>query len=141
MPYPLKKVLVVFACICVIVVSGCSTKEQLAYYADRNNYITATGTVTHIAYSDDNTVLYIGFSDISHNFSDNCFKIVGKNLKIAQERGIDEILGFGIELTFISAPRYFGDGYVMPIVALCYQNKIILEFNEGYSNLLSWLEE
>ncbi len=76
---------------------------------------------------------------MNQQFTDNCFKTVGDNLLISQQNGIDEKIKLGDEVTFISAPRYFGDGYVMPIVAVSIGGECILEFNEGVVNLLSWM--
>lgn len=120
---------------------GCDSYKQRSYYADSSNYISATGTVSHIAYSKDGKSLYIGFSDLSYKFSDTCFKLVGDNLIIARENGIDEKLKIGSEVSFISAPRYFGDGYVMPIVAIVVQGETLLDFTQGHPNLLKWLEQ
>ena len=39
-------------------------------------------------------------------------------------------------MNFVSAPEYFGDGYVMPIVSLSIGDTCYLEFDEGLNNLL-----
>lgn len=120
--------------------SSCSlTAKEKEYYAHKENYVTAVGTVTFIHYNEEKTALYLGFSDLSPRFSDNSFKIVGKNLQIVQGNGIDEKLKIGDSVDFITAPKYFGDGYVMPIVALSINGESLLDFDEGYTNLLSWL--
>ena len=43
------------------------------------------------------------------------------------------------EVVFITAPRHFGDGYVMPIVAISINGESLLDFNDGYANLMNWL--
>ena len=45
------------------------------------------------------------------------------------------------QITFITAPKYFGDGYVMPMVAISIGEENLLEFEDGYENLLAWLED
>ena len=37
---------------------------------------------------------------------------------------------------FTSAPAFFGNGYLMPIVQLSVNGEILLSFEEGYANLL-----
>lgn len=120
--------------------SACYSVQKKEYYSQTNNYINATGTIIHIAYSEDKDTLYLEFSDLTPSFDDTGFKIVGENLVIAQSNGIDEKLEIGDEIEFVTAPKYFGDGYVMPIVEISVAGEKLLEFEEGYSNLLKWLD-
>lgn len=126
-------------CLVVTLFSACDKKKMLAYYTEKENYLDATGTVTFINYDEDSAALYIAFSDLSYAFDDTCFKFVGENLKVVQDKGIDEKLALGKQITFTTAPRYFGDGYVMPIVALYIDGECLLDFETGYANLLDWL--
>lgn len=97
------------------------------------------GTVTHISYNEDNTALYFGLSELVPQFDDDNFKITGDNLLIVQERGIDRKIKIGDKIRFITAPKYFGDGYVMPIVALSVNEEELLGFEDGFANLMKWL--
>ena len=74
-------------------------------------------------------------------FDDNSFKIVGENLLIVRQNGIDEKLEIGDQVTFVTAPRYFGDGYVMPIVEITVNEEELLSFEDGFANFLKWLDE
>ena len=65
---------------------------------------------------------------------------LGDNLPIAQQNGIDEKIEIGDQVSFITAPRYFGDGYVMPIVESSVNEEELLSFEAGFSNLLEWLD-
>lgn len=120
---------------------GCYPYKQQSYYENPSNYISATGIVTHISYSEDKNTLFVGFTNLSYEFADTSFKIVGDNLVIAQHNGIDEKLTVGSEVTFTTAPKYFGDGYSMPIVAITVQGETLLEFEQGYLNLMRWLKK
>ena len=111
------------------------------YYAQKSNYVNTTGNVTHISYNEDRSALYLGFSDLNPQFDDNSFKIVGDNLPIVQQNGIDEKIEIGDQVEFISAARYFGDGYVMPIVEISINEEELLSFEEGFPNLLKWLDD
>ena len=120
-------------------ITGCKS-QYLEYYGDENNYITATGCVTFTNYSDDDFhMLVIACTDLKPTFDDNCFKITGKNYDIILKNGIKDILRFGDEVTFMVAPKYFGDGYIYPVVALWINNECLLPYEEGYQNLLEWI--
>ena len=127
-------------CLWVTLLSACDRKKMLDYYSEKENYVDATGTVVHIKYNEDETALYLGFSDLSYPFDDVTFKLVGENLQIVREKGIDNKLELGDQIEFTSAPRYFGDGYVMPIVAIHVNGECLLDFEAGYTNLLDWLK-
>lgn len=73
------------------------------YYSEKSNYVNATGIVTFISYDEDKSALYIGFSDLSPQFDDSCFKIVGDNLSIVQQNGIDQRIEIGDQVDFITA--------------------------------------
>ena len=135
-----KSIVLIFILCTVLFCSGCSYwVREVKYYSQRDNYVNAVGTVTHIAYSEDNMELYLGFSELTPTFDDDCFKIVGENLRIAQDNGIDTKIKIGDQVEFITAPEYFGDGYVMPIVAISINGESLLDFNDGYANLMNWL--
>lgn len=136
----MKRVLILFICLCVAFVAifvsaGCLNNQKL-YYSDINNYILASGIVSYINYNEDESTLYIAFEDLSYGFSDNCFKITGANVKIIKDNDVDSYLSVGKTAFFSSAPEYFGDGYIIPIVSLSIDGIEFLSFSEGYKNLL-----
>lgn len=127
---------------CLLVFStSCTARKMKDYYSQKSNYVNATGIVTHISYNEDRSALYLGFSDLNPQFDDNSFKIVGDNLPIVQQHGIDEKIEIGDQVDFITASRYFGDGYVMPIVEISINEEELLSFEEGVPNLLKWLDD
>ena len=138
-----QRIIIVTVVICVFLIcmSSCGTAEEIKYYSQKENYVTATGMITGVSYNEDATVLYIEFAELSPEFDDSCFKIVGENLHIVQKNGIDDKLKIGERVEFITAPRYFGDGYVMPVVAISVDEEYLLCFEDGYVNLLDWLNK
>ncbi len=120
--------------------TACDRKEMLSYYSDESQYITITGNVSYISYNTDTEAWYLCFSDLSSKFDDNCFKIVGGNIPIVQGKieHLDTLCGKTV--TFVTAPKYFGDGYVMPIVSLVVDGETILNYQEGFVNFLEWLK-
>lgn len=121
--------------------SGCQAVQMREYYEKKSNYIEAKGNVSYISYDEKSQSIYIDFSSTTPVFDDTCFKIVGDNYSIAKENGIEGILKIGNEVSFITAPQYFGDGYVMPIVSISVEGNTLLEFEEGFANLLKWLSK
>ena len=136
----LLKLFVTIFSICLLLCS-CDLSKKIEYYSQKENYIDVTGTVSFINYNEADTGLYIGLSEISPVLDDTCFKIVGKNLEIVKDNEIDNKLQIGAQITLMTAPKYFGDGYVMPIVAISISGDSLLDFEEGYKNLLDWLSK
>lgn len=137
-----KRAALAISLLCLLVFStSCTARKMKDYYSQKSNYVNATGIVTHISYNEDRLALYLGFSDLNPQFDDNSFKIVGDNLPIVQQHGIDEKIEIGDQVDFITASRYFGDGYVMPIVEISINEEELLSFEEGVPNLLKWLDD
>ena len=137
-----KQRLIIVIMICVMLVFGsCTSPKMLKYYSQKENYISVTGKVASVEYNDDFKALYICFSELSTNLDDVCFKIVGKNLEIVRSKQIEDKVRIGGQITFETAPRYFGDGYVMPIVSVSVNGEILLGFEEGYNNFIEWLSK
>lgn len=126
-----------FICAVCVILASCKPAEKAEYYSDPDHYVTATGTITFLNCDEDNEIVYIGFSDLSPAFSDSCFKISGKNYERIHENGLLEVLDLGQQITFMSAPKYFGDGYVMPIVSITVEGNTYLDFEEGVANLVA----
>ncbi len=119
--------------------SSCASKSMQDYYSREENYIRATGTITHIFHDEENKVLYLEFCNLEPAMDDTCFKLVGDNYELLMSRGIRE-LEIGQQIEFVTAPKYFGDGYVMPLVEVTVNGKCYLGFLEGKENLLKWLD-
>lgn len=137
-----KQVGTLFFLLCMgLSLTACSTREIRAYYAQKDNYIHASGVVSHIACNEQGDAIYFGFDSLVPEFDDNCFKIVGDNFETVKKNGITKKIQLGDTVSFTTAPRYFGDGYVMPMVAVSIDGEELLGFDEGYANFMKWLEE
>lgn len=115
---------------------GVAKSVEKEYYMDVNNYITEEAVVDSITY--DKKIEYIGFrlSEINDEYQGERFIIQGKNLDIVLANGILEKIEPNSVVEFTSAPAFFGNGYLMPIVQLSVNGEILLSFEEGYANLL-----
>ena len=133
-----KKHICVFICFVVILsLSGCSRLREKKYYADTSNYITGEAIVNNIILYEDGgeqIIFWLGEIDDSYQCSD--FIVEGENVSLLFERGIMDKVKIGDRITFTSAPRYFGNGDFMPIVALSINGEELLSFEEGYSGLI-----
>ena len=101
--------------------------------------MTASGVVFHIKDAPERDELVFGFSDLSPSMDDVGFKLVGANREIVLQRDILQKIQLGTMVSFMTAPHYFGDGYIMPIVEISVDGEELLSFEEGYENLLKWL--
>jgi len=133
--------IITITCILFVLFCACNLSEKIEYYSQKENYISVTGIVSNINYNEDSTTLYIDLSELSPVLDDTCFKIVGENLEIVKANKIDDRLKTGERITLITAPKYFGDGYVMPIVAISISGENLLDFEKGYKNFLDWLSK
>lgn len=134
----MKKIVLLILSVTLVLglcLSSCASKELSKYYSEKDNYIEVTGIISDISYNEDSSAIYLSFSELDPKLDDVCFKIAGKNLQIVQNNGIDEKIKVGDTLDFVTAPKYFGDGYVMPIAAVSLGDEEILEFEEGFNNL------
>ena len=123
---------------CMLISTGCYQRREYAYYSDESNFVSVTAELNFLNFDKKNGVLYLGFGGLPNDFSDDAFKIVGKNLEIIEEKGGEHCFAIGDKITFITAPRYFGDGYVMPIVALSKDGNTLLDYEEGYKNFMAF---
>ena len=132
-----------FVLSCLIVLSGlltsCISIRYRIYYPVKDNYIEVSGVVIYMKYNKDHTELHIAFSDMDRKLDDRSFEIVGENLRIVEKNGIDDKIKIGDRVTFVTAPKYFGDGYVMPIVAISANGESLLDFDEGFKNFMDYL--
>lgn len=131
-----KKKLVYIAIFLIssISLTSCYKNREYDYYSDKENFISVTAEIYNISFYDENT--YLGFLNLPSEFSDDHFKICAENWEIIKQNGGEDVIEIGAEITFITAPRYFGDGYVMPIVAVSIGEEILLDFDVGYENFM-----
>jgi len=111
------------------------TVREYNYYKDPTQFVEVTAEVDYIHWS--SNYLVLGMTDIPEGFSERTFKIEGDAYDAVLETGLKEQLARGQTVTFMAAPRYFGDGYVMPIVEISVDGVEYLSFNEGHPYLLN----
>ena len=115
-----------------------SIKEEYNYYKNVNNYVYASGQLDNYRFYEDS--LYISINDLNYEFSRNKFRLEGENVNLLKQRGVERYMTPNVNIEIATAPRYFGNGYKMQIVALSIDGYTLLEFEEGYDNLMDWYE-
>lgn len=115
-----------------------SIKEEYNYYKNVNNYVYASGQLDNYRFYGDS--LYISINDLNYEFSRNKFRLEGENVNLLKRRGFEQYMTPNVNIEIATAPRYFGNGYKMQIVALSIDGYTLLEFEEGYDNLMDWYE-
>lgn len=113
-------------------------RMEKKYYSDKDNFQTFTGEF--VGFSSDDKKEYIhlhikGWNTDYPNYTES-FKIERGNYDFLIESSFLDKLEIGDTITFISAPRIFGDGYSPPIVAISIDGEWILDFDTGYDNLM-----
>ena len=141
MKYSDKILLFLMICSLVLATTSCdnTNEEKIKYYSDEQNYIEITGIIDHVVFDDEQKILYLGFLNLSQKLDDDCFKVVGDAYSIVVAN--KEHIEIGATATFVTAPKYYGDGYVMPIVSLSVAGRDVLGDDDGFSSLVDWLQK
>ena len=111
------------------------------YYTNKSVYIQAEGTVKDIQYFppdaslDLSGRLYLEIDECPGEFIWYDFYLWGTNADIVMSSEKYSDLQIGSHIEFMSAPYFFGDGYVYPIAALWIDGTEVLSFDEGLKNI------
>lgn len=126
----------------LLLTTSCFRISMVPYYKDKANYQTYEGTLTEIFYHEvgKQTLLYLVIEDQQPSLSDRTFSLERENMTLAVENGIDE-LEPGTKVSFVTAPKYYGDGYVMPLVGLSANGITYLDAEIGIDNWIKMLDE
>lgn len=130
-----KSITLVLLLAMLVSITGCFRYREKIYYSDKENFISATGTVTHMKSNDKAKKFFIAFSDLSARFEDNNFYISYEDLQLIRD-DIWNLVHIGDSIEFVSAPKVFGDGYTLPIVSLTVNGEVLLDFETGWKNLM-----
>jgi hypothetical protein len=65
-------------------------------------------------------------------------KIIPENAALACANGFMDEVKVGDKVSLISAPAYFGDGYMLPIVEFSKNDKEYFDFSTGVSNQVAY---
>ena len=114
--------------------------KEREYYADAENYIVLTATVTDkptYFEKKDYYLLNIEFEDKEVVQYESRVEIHKSNGDILEKNGYFEEISEGDKIQITLAPEIFGDGYIIPAVGIKTQEKVYLAFEIGMANLMS----
>ena len=112
------------------------------YYKNDADFINVIATVDRISYSEEFECISIHFSGLSQRFASGSFYIPMDYASEEIQTNILEKIKVGDKVKFTTDPWYYGDGYIMPIVAIWSPDgEPILEYEEGYANLMAHLRD
>ena len=87
-------------------------------------------------YSEEYNEIALWLYDTDPSYQTTNFGIKGNNVSIALENGILDKVKIGDTITVTSAPRFFYNGYAMPIIGLSIGDIEILNIETGHQNLM-----
>ena len=93
--------------------------HEKEYYADINNFITVEAVVDNVIYNEEEAYIVLWLSEIDEAYQCSDFIIEGSNVNLVLQNGILDKIEIGDVITYISAPRIFGNEDFMPII-LCW---------------------
>ena len=139
-------IMCILVCVCNISCSiwnlGYEIQEK-EYYSNKANFVSVTAVCVEISTNEHSPDCYfINVKDMEYHRTDECkfisgtFKIDKASSVILKESNIENKLTEGTIFTFVSAPEYFGDGYLCPIVSIEVDGEVLLDFDTGYKNLM-----
>lgn len=145
----LKVVLIIWGILGVglfllIAVCNCDVPNYtvINHYRDDANFINNVATVEGIGVNEHNGNIYIHFSNVRREYQTGSFYIPVSVADPQLKATILEKIKVGDQVKFTSDPWFYGNGYQMPIVAIwSADGEPLLEKDEGYDNLMKWLEE
>ena len=136
--------IILFSLFLLVAISNCDTPDYtvINHYKNDANFINNIATVTDIQYSNEGGEVFICFTDVRSEYQDDSFVIPVSVANPELKTTILEKIKVGDQVKFTSDPWFYGNGYSMPIVAIwSADGEVLLEKEEGYANLMKWLEE
>lgn len=144
----MKKAMALFLCIIVFLpLNACDynaplRNKMLDYYSRAENYVQVQGIIKTIAYLEDINELRV---EIEITTEDHQFPYIGEDgcgeFAIVSWSSYEFNLEVDNVIAFTSAPMYFYNGHVWPIVAIQSKGEEYLSFCDGKDNYLNWIQK
>ena len=116
------------------------TPKEFFYYRSDENYVTVDAEVEGSAYSSKNATFSVWFPSFSRELGVPperlTFRILAANLPEEMFSALEDALRPSSRIRFRTAPRYFGDGYLVPIVAVETDGQTVLPEDVGRAILM-----
>ena len=144
----MRKIMALLLCsISILLLCACTLNtplknKMLEYYTLDSNYVQVTGIIKSVEYHKEIDELYIKIevSTDNHPFpylgDDGCGEFTLVNWSL-----FEFDLEIGDAVVFTSAPYYFYNGHIWPIVAVEKEGCEYLSYEKGKDNYLNWIKE
>lgn len=106
---------------------------MIEYYSDDSNYINLDGVIVSIDYCQWEIDITTEDSGITAEGPVKFDVMIDLDL-------LDE-MEIGDEISFVTAPMYFYNGHIWPIVAVEKDGKTYVSFEDGKAHYLHWIEK
>ena len=138
-------IFVLGACFYLMTTCDCNAplrNKMLNYYTQESNYQQLTGRIISIKYFDDVDELFIEIDILTenHNFPLNATTGYGE-FDIVDWSNYQFLLQEKEIIVFTSAPMYFYNGHILPIVKLEKNNQEFLSLSCGMDNYCNWIKK
>lgn len=139
-----KRALLYISLCFILTFSACGIYEQSYvvreknYYKEKRNFVTVEAVFKG---TEDNSrvnylIIWTEKGQTTEIFSEWRFKFTeASSLRLKNASFLEEVVP-GDTITFIAAPKYFGDGYLVPIVGISANGKTYLDFETGWRDLM-----
>ena len=124
-------------------------KDHKEYYAIKSNYVEVTAIYNgmndykHGKYNDFRVLMI----DCNASITSLCpseiivhegsYMILRESADILRTNGFFEDISVGDSVKFLCAPELFANGYAIPIVAIYTEDKVYLDFETGWKQLMN----
>ena len=143
----MKRILVLFVSLfCFFNMISCDfnaplRSKMLDYYGQDKNYIELSGIIKGITYRKNNELiievdLLNGTEIFSHNHETELSEFVLVNWST-----YDFSFALSDTIIFSSAPMYFYNGHILPIVHIEKEGVVLLTIEKGKESYLNWIEK
>lgn len=106
------------------------------FYANPQNYVQVDAVITFLNHVDDGTI-YLNIDTDTSGFWPP-LRLVPDNAAIANSKGFLADVEVGDAVSLFSSNAYFGDGYVLPVVAIMTDDKEYLDLSTGIANQVAF---
>ncbi len=121
--------------------ASCSSYRIKSYYQDPSVFQEITAVVNGFYDDwDESNEICLSFDLDGVDFSSSMLYLSGENANIVRENHIWDVVQIGSEVTLRAARGQFWDGFHIQMVALVCDGTTLLEFDQGYQNLMASLE-
>lgn len=131
--------LIIVLLLSLLLLSGCfepTRKAMMERYSDDENYVTLCGKVLSIdVYNVDKRMIVVECDELKTYIP---YQVNPCEYYVYSTNIIN--LNVGDAIAFKTVPFHFYNGHQLPIVEVIVNNEVLLDFDEGKQNLISWVK-